>query len=432
MATTRLTKRSVDALPAPPECDYFVWDDTLKGFGVRVTEHAGIVRRAYVVGYRPASGQGFRRHTIGAHGPLTLQEARRRAKRLLADVLEGTDPAETRRQARARRSVREVGEAYLREVGVRRKATTATEYGRLWALHVVPALGALAVGAATTADVRRLHRALHATPYQANRVLAMLGAFFSFAEDEGLRERHSNPAHAVKPYPEVPRERFLSAAEVARLGEVLTRAERHGLPAAGNKRRPPPAKKPQNRPKSADTPRRANPFAIAALRLLLLTGCREGEILSLRWAAVDVDRGFLRLADTKTGKSVRPLGAAAAQLLEALPRVHGSPFVFPGSKAGQHLKDLNRLWHAVRTAAELPDVRIHDLRHSFAAVSATGGDSLLVTRALLGHRNIATTARYAHLSDDPVKAAADRASASLAAWLGGKETPVTPLRKGKA
>ncbi|MBK8645314.1 MAG: DUF4102 domain-containing protein [Gemmatimonadetes bacterium] len=280
MATTRLTKRSVDALPAPPECDYFVWDDTLKGFGVRVTEHAGIVRRAYVVGYRPASGQGFRRHTIGAHGPLTLQEARRRAKRLLADVLEGTDPAETRRQARARRSVREVGEAYLREVGVRRKATTATEYGRLWALHVVPALRRLPWAPPRRRTCGACTRALHATPYRANRVLAMLGAFFSFAEDEGLRERHSNPAHAVKPYPEVPRERFLSAAEVARLGEVLTRAERHGLPAAGNKRRPPPAKKPQNRPKSADTPRRANPFAIAALRLLLLTGCRESASLA--------------------------------------------------------------------------------------------------------------------------------------------------------
>lgn len=429
MASAKLTKRTVEAAPAPPGSDYFLWDTELPGFGLRITEHAGVVRRAYCFGYRREGSARWRRLTIGAHGKLTAEEARTAAKRLAARVLAGEDPAEARRLERAQQSVRELGRVYLEDVKAQRKASTAAEYRRLWAKHVLPALGGKAVREVTPVDVRRLHRKLQETPYQANRVLALLGAFFSFAEQEGARATHDNPTRRVTPYPERPRERFLSAAEVARLGEALARAEREGLPPAPSLRRPPPAKRPQNRPKSADAPQPANPLAVAALRLLLLTGCREGEILTLRWDAVDLERGFLRLADTKTGPNVRPLGAAAAELIARLPRHQRSPYVFPGLRPSAPLRDLKRLWYAVRHAAGLPELRVHDLRHSFAAVSATGGDSLLVTRALLGHRDIATTQRYAHLADDPVRAAADRAAGSLAAWLEGKETAVTPLRK---
>lgn len=431
MPTAKLTKRTVETLEAPDACDYFVWDSLLKGFGVRITHSGGVVRRTYVLGYRPNASPRFRRLTLGMHGALTVDQARKLAQRHLAGIAAGEDPGDARRRQREQQTVREMGRAYLDDVKVRRKSSTETEYKRMWERHVLPALGALRVGAVTSADVRKLHSALHETPYQANRVLAMLGAFFTYAEEQGARAKHENPAHDVEPYPEAGRERFLSAAEVARLGEALTIAEHEGLAPAPEKKRPTPTKKPQNRPKTADVPRPANPMAIAAIRLLLLTGCRAGEILSLRWDAVDVERGFLRLADTKTGRNVRPLGAAASELLTALPRFKGSPFVFPGQKRGTHLHSVTRLWHAVRHAAGLDDVRIHDLRHSFAAVSATGGDSLLVTRSLLGHRDIATTQRYAHLSDDPVRAAADRASSALAAMLEGRSTPVTKLRVEK-
>lgn len=151
-------------------------------------------------------------------------------------------------------------------------------------------------------------------------------------------------------------------------------------------------------------------------------------MLSLRWDALDFERGHLRLADSKTGRSVRPLPAPAAELLSALPRLEGSPFVFPGAGGSSHLKEIKRVWYAVRLAAGLEDVRLHDLRHSYASVSAIGGDSLLITRSLLGHRNISTTQRDAHLSDDPVKAAANRASSSIDSMLRGASTPVTPLR----
>jgi len=425
----RLTKRLVEALAAPDGADYLEWDADLSGFGVRVTAHAGVVRRAYVYGYRLESSRRFRRITIGAHGKLTTDQARDAAKRLAARVVRGEDPAESRRRERGQKTVRELGVAYLEDVDARRKPSTAREYARMWARYVLPALGPRKVGEVVAHDVRRLHRALQATPYQANRVLAMVGAFFTFAEQEGARPPHDNPARQVKPFAERSRERFLTAAETAKLGEALARAEREGLPPAPLLQQPRGVARPQNRPKSADTPRPANPLAVAALRLLLLTGCREGEILTLRWDAVDLERGFLRLADTKTGKDVRPLGAAAAELLTRLPRLQGSPYVFPGARPTTPLQDLKRLWYAVRHAAGLPELRLHDLRHSYASVSAAGGDSLLVTRALLGHRNIATTQRYAHLSDDPVKAAADRTSAALAAWLEGSVTTAQPIRR---
>lgn len=430
---TRLTKRFIETLAAPAGCDYVVMDALLRGFGVRVTHRGAVVRKAFFLGYRRRDTGETRRLTLGAFGPLSVEDARAMAMREKGRVAQGEDPSGDRGRARAERTIAAVGADYLAHVRLRRKGSTAEEYARLWERHVLPVLGRKRVPHIDATDVRRLHASMAETPYQANRVLAMLGAFFTFAEAQGARLKDGkHPTRGVEHYPETSRERFLSPAEVARIGDALTTAETVGLPPAPSTRKPKGTKRPQNRAKSADVPKPANPLVVAAIRLLVLTGCREHEVLTLRWDAVDLERGFLRLADTKTGKNVRPLGAAAAELLEALPRLQGSPYVFPGAKRGQPIRDVARLWYAVRHAAELPDVRLHDLRHSYAAVSAIGGDSLLVTRALLGHRDIATTQRYAHLSDDPVKAAADRASGSLAAWLSGRQTPVTPIRKGSA
>jgi integrase len=157
--------------------------------------------------------------------------------------------------------------------------------------------------------------------------------------------------------------------------------------------------------------------AVAALRFLLLTGWREGEAVSLKWSEVDFSRGVATLQDTKTGRSARHLGAPALALLADLPRLAGSPCVFPGSKPGTSFTDLGRLWDAVRHAAGLEDVRLHDLRHSFASVAAASGLSLPVIGALLGHRGVATTQRYAHLGDDPRKRAADKVAQRVAAAL---------------
>ncbi|MGK2962981.1 MAG: tyrosine-type recombinase/integrase [Gemmatimonadaceae bacterium] len=283
---------------------------------------------------------------------------------------------------------------------------------------------------------------MRSTPYNANRVLAVLGSFFAYAERQGVRPKHTNPAHEVEPYREESRERFLTPAEVGRLGESLNRAETKGLPApdvlrkqkrgmsssrrsrlTGRKRGPY-----KRRPEPVEV-RPANPFAVAAIRFLLLTGWREQEALKLRWTDLNLERGTATLPDTKTGRSQRVIGAPARLLLSDLPRLKGSPFVFPGASPERPLATLTRVWLAARHAAKLDDVRLHDLRHSFASVSASSGGSLLLIGKLLGHRDTSTTAKYAHLLDDPMREAADTASNTLSDWLAGKPpVKVSPRR----
>ncbi len=423
MATANLTKRTIDALAFTPECDYFVWDTRLKGFGVRVTERTddqGNSRRkkVFVLGYRPEGARQFRRLTIGNYGPWTPEQAREEALRQLSGATQGIDPLKAKRSARSGRTVRDVSVGYLDEVERRRKPATTREYRRLWKKHILPAIGTKQVDQVTSADIRRLHRSLQETPYVANRVVARLSTFFAFCIAEGALPSKESPVAGIDLYPEQGRERFLTKAEFGRLGAALAKAELEGLaPAPEHKRKVKLPEKQKHRPKTADTPIPANPFAVAAIRLLALTGCRENEILSLRWDAVDFERGHLRLADSKTGKSIRPLSQSAAAVLDGLPKVQGNPFCLPGRTPKQHLKEIKRVWYAVRYAAKLEELRLHDLRHSFASVPAASGESLLVVRSLLGHKHVATTERYAHLGDDPVRRAADRTAASIASWL---------------
>ena len=420
MTIQRITKRVVDAIQ-PGDRDVFLWDADLAGFGLKVTPTG---KKTYVIQYRiPGLGRrGFaKRFSLGEHGPLTPEEARRSARRELGRVAQGSSPAAERAALKQMIRVSELSTSHLDEVDRRRKPGTAKEYRRLWEKHILPAFGTKQVSAVTPADIRRLHNSLHETPYVANRVVGRLAAFFAYAITEGAIPSKENPTHGVEFYPEKARERFLTKEEFGRLGEALNRAERDGLPPAPeHKRKPPKEENLKHRPKNADMPIPANPYAVAAIRLLALTGCRENEVLSLRWDAVDFQRGYLRLDDTKTGKSVRPLGQSAAAVLASLARVEGNPYVLPGLKAKQHLMEIKRVWYAVRHAAKLKELRLHDLRHSFASVPAASGESLLVVRSLLGHKNVATTERYAHLGDDPVKRAADRTAKSIAGWLSNR------------
>lgn len=425
MAGTKLTKRTVDAL-RPGRDRRYVFDTELPGFGV-VVQPSGT--KAFFVQYRPGGGgrsAHMKRITVGRYGVLTVDQARQQAKGVLADVTRGEDPASDRAAAREVPTVRERGEEYLEDAKLRRKATTYREYARLWRKHILPAFGSRQVTNVTSADVAKLHRSLADTPYLANRLLALAGSFFTFAGLNG-----DNPAHAVEPYKESEgRERFLTAAEVAKLGEALTRAEKVGLPPAPTHRKKPKSDATaKHRPKTADTPKKANPWAVNAIRFLLLTGWREQEALTLKWSDVDLQRGIAMLPNTKTGKSPRRIGAPARLLLSELKRIDGSAYVFPGdgarAKPGEKrpafgtspLTNIARVWTAVRYAAGLTDVRLHDLRHSFASVSASSGTSLLVIGKLLGHRNSRTTAKYAHLHDDPMQEAADAAASEISAWL---------------
>ena len=230
------------------------------------------------------------------------------------------------------------------------------------------------------AEIARLHLAMKDKPYQANRTLALLSKFFNWCEKHGFRVDGSNPCRHVDKYRERRHERFLSAQELARLGEALADAERAG---------------------------KASPVIVGALRLLALTGARLSEILTLRWEHVDLENACLRLPNSKTGQKSIYLNAPALAVLNSLPRLEANPYVIPGERLGAHLVNLQKPWRRIRALAKLKDVRIHDLRHSFASVAAASGQSLYVIGSLLGHSQPQTTSRYAHLSADPLRAAND-------------------------
>ena len=428
----KITKALLDRLRVTEKGSRtLIFDAELAGFGVRATPSGS----SFFVQYRAGSGRSApkRRFTLGQYGALTVEEARQLARKALAKVAGGDDPAVSRNLAKDAPSVASLGADFLDEVRDRRKPSTAREYHRMWAKHILPSFGTRRVSEIAPADVSRIHRAMRKTKYGANRVLALLGSFFAYAERQGARPRHSNPAHDIEPYKEESRERFLSQIEVARLGEALNLAESRGIAAAPNRKR---VRKTgataKHRPRSADTPVPANPFAVAAIRFLLLTGWREREALSLRWTDLDPVRGTATLPDTKTGRSVRVIGAPARLLLSSLPRIAQSAYVFPGRSPDRPLIEINRVWYAVRHAAKLDDVRLHDLRHSFASVSASSGGSLLLIGKLLGHKDTSTTAKYAHLFDDPQRAAADSAATQLADWLAGSSQTPVPRELGRA
>jgi len=252
----------------------------------------------------------------------------------------------------------------------------------------VPAFGNLALAAVEPRQVTALHQRLSDRPAMANMVVSRLSHMYTLAEGWGLVAEGVNPCRSVAKYPSRRRERFLTDAEFERLSRALDDAEARGGASAG---------------------------AIAAIRLLMLTGCRKNEILRLRWQDVDPAAGELTLADTKTGPRAVPLPPSAVKLLAGLEREPGNPWVIPGRKAGTHMRDLDGAWQTVRTRAKLDGLHIHDLRHSYASRALALGESLPMIGKLLGHRRIETTARYAHLARDSVHEAAAEIAESIAA-----------------
>jgi integrase len=228
---------------------------------------------------------------------------------------------------------------------------------------------------------------------------------FTMAEKWGLRPEGSNPCRYVERFPEGKRQRYLSTHELAALGVALAKAERLG-----------------RRAKEGGE----SVYAVAALRLLIFTGCRMSEVLTLRWQDVDLGAATIRLPDSKTGRKEVLLNAPARQLLSHLPRLEGHPYVIAGGRHKDHLKDLERPWRRIRKLAGLHDARVHDLRHSFASVGAGGGQSLPIIGALLGHTQAATTQRYAHLSSDPLRQASEAIGEKIRAAMSGKKADGPP------
>lgn len=381
--TAKITETVIKGL-APGDT---VMDSEEPGFGIR---RQG--RRCVFFVRKHARGQ---RHfeSLGEYGTggLTISVARDKAKRLVIALRDGLSPAARRARDRTMPTLATLADEWLTyHVDAKLKPTTARLYRSSLRASILPTLGRVRVDAVTPDAVAQLHHALRAHPYAANRAIAVLSKMLAYAERKGYRPLASNPVRGLERYREEKRERFLSSAELARLGEALRHPE---------------------------TCQSHSPFALAAISLLILTGARLREVLRLKWSEVDLERGLLLLGDSKTGKKAIVLGDAALKLLASLPRT-ASPLVFPGATPDKPMYDVRKAWTRVTRAAGLPGLRIHDLRHTYASACAGLGGSLPMIGHLLGHAQPATTARYAHLAASPVRDLADRAAAAIAAALG--------------
>ena len=394
MQRVKLTKRLVDNLEAGAT-PIIVRDAELPGFSIRVYPNS---RRAFFFRYRVGGGRGakIREPRIGDFGPLTVDQARSIAKDWAAEVRRGGDPVAARNIDRDTPTMAELFDRYLRDhASKRKKPSSLYNDNRMIEVKLKPVFGHMRLKDVTRQDIRRYHAGLEDRPYEANRRLALLSKVFSFAADElEWIARGDHPVIGIKKFKEVPRRRYLSQQEIARLGQALAKAE------------------------AGELGRSISAYAVAMLRLLTLTGARHSEILKLRWEEVNLERGCLELEDSKTGRKTIQLPPAARKILSELPRLGDNPHVIVGAKPGSHLVNIKDSWAAIRQDAGLDDVRIHDLRHTFASFGARSGMSLPVIGALLGHTSSQTTQRYAHLSDDPLKVAADTIGVDIAASLG--------------
>ena len=377
----RVSKRTVDGL-AVKDKDAVFWDRNLSGFGVRVYPSG---RKVYIVQSRGPGG--LARVTLGRHGKLSADEARKKAVRVIDRIKQGEDPLPP--APKPPLTVADLAKRYMAaHVAVNCNDHTANIYRGSLENHILPALGAKPVAAVGRTEAAALHYGLRDTPRAANRALMVLSKMLSLAEAWGLAPVGSNPCRFVSRYKEGKRERFLTEDEYRRVGRELCALEARGERSAR---------------------------AAAALRLLMLTGCRLMEVLTLRWDDVDWRAGELRLRDAKTGARLVPLTPTAATVLKGIACVPGNPWVFPGGKPGSHLIHLRPSWHRVRKRAGVEDVRIHDLRHSFASRALALGEGLTMIGRLLGHTDMGSTARYAHLARDMEKVSAARVGGSIEA-----------------
>lgn len=390
MATIRISKRTVDALEWSPDgpAQAFLWDDQLAGFGVYVLESQ---RKVFVCQFR--SGGKSRRVTVGRYGVLTVDQARDKAREILARVaLEGDYKPVKPNSAPVAKTVAEVAADFFDHVAGLRKPSTAAEYRRNITNKILPRIGGRALADVETADLATIHKSMKGTPFLANRTIDAFASLWGYAASMGVVAEGGNPSRRVKRYRERPRERFLTGEEMARLGDALRKVEAE---------------------------RRIDLYGIAAVKVLLLTGARLKEILHARWAWLDYERAVLNLPDSKTGRKPIMLSAPVMAILSGLPRIAGNPFIFPGAKPGAPKAGLFDVWKVVRVEAGLPDVRLHDLRHSHASVGAGEGVGLQIIGRLLGHSKPTTTARYAHLADDPLRRASDMIGARINESLSG-------------
>ncbi len=405
MAKVKITKRSADNLGADGNQDT-LWDAVVPGFGLRLRKGG---KKSFILKYRFNNRQRW--HTIGTFGaPWNVESARHEANKLLMAIHDGIEPAAERDHNKNAKTVADLCDLYLQNhARVHKKPRSwRADQGNI-ENHVIRLIGNLNINAVARRDIEQLKRDIASGktarnlktkprvrlrvkggPGAANRTLALMSKMFNLAEQWGLRDEFTNPVRGVRKFPEKRCQRFLSDDEVSRLGKVLNQAPLLGL---------------------------ADEMSVAAIKLLLFTGCRLSEILTLKWAYVDFQRYLLNLPDSKTGAKAVFLPPIAVEVLKSISPAPGNPYVLNGPGVEGHLINLRKPWHRIREFAGLPDVRLHDLRHSFASIAAGEGISLHIVGQLLGHTQPATTARYAHLAARPTRAAAEQIGLRIGALM---------------
>ncbi len=368
------------------------WDDKVPGFGLRITPSN---RKSFVLSYRINGTK--RLMTLGGYGTLTLDQARDKAILAKAKVLDDKDPLEVRRDARDAPTMADLERDYLERHAYKHKRPgSLREDLSILKNHIRPALGSKPVEAVRRREIERLHQNLKATPVRANRVLSLLSKMFSLAMQWDWRA--DTPCRGIPKFHEEKRERWLKTDELRRLTNALDKS--------------------------------TNQRAADAVRLLILTGARKSEALKAEWSQIDFERGVWTKpsAHTKQKRTEHvPLSAAALTLLQGMrERDPAGRYLFPGDKPGQPLQDIKRFWTQICRETELEGVRIHDLRHTFASHLVSSGLSLELVGRLLGHTQAATTMRYAHIADDPLREAANRYGNIV---TGDKSAEVLPLRQ---
>jgi integrase len=422
-SSIKLTKEAIEKARAKPG-RYIIWDTVLPGYGLRI-EPSGV--RTFFIRYRP-KGLGRKAPKrflkLGRYGPMTPDEARNCARQILGAVAGGDDPAAELADIRDAVTVAILIEKFIENWTPKLKPGTSKLYRHYLNDLVAPEIGKLKAHAIVHADIEKLHLNIGRTrKVAANRTLAAVSTLFEYGLRSNLLPPETiNPARRIKKFHETARDRYLSKQELERLGAALHEAETDGVPWDVD----------ESKPTAKHIPKRnrltvLSPFATAALRLLLFTGCRLREVLHLRWSDVDIERGMLHLRDSKTGKKTVILNAPALAVLVSLTRI--SEFVIAGDDPTKPRSDLKRPWSVISKRAGLDGVRLHDLRHSFASVGAGAGLGLPIVGRLLGHASPTTTARYAHLDADPLRRASNAIGATIEAALAGRSGEVTRMRR---
>jgi integrase len=430
LMSKRINNAVADAAE-PRASRYVVWDSELAGFGLRVSP-TGV--RSWIAAYRAGGGRNAQQRlmTLGTYPKVKAPAARDAAGKVLAGAALGHDPAGDRTAKRREMTIADLVDLYEKEGcyvqrGIRQgepmKATTKAYTMARLRHHVVPLLGTKRVSEVAEGDVERFSRdvargktakdekvgkrkriIVRGGDGAARKVVRDLSAVFSFAQRQRIVSANPVATASVRKT-DNRRERFLSLDEVKRLGAALEAVEADG----------------------------ANPKAVNQARLWALTGCRRNEIAGLRWEEVDAERGLLILGDTKTGRSVRPLGAAAVALLNSLrAEVEADDvFVFPAERGDGFYQGTKRIWPIVTKKAALEGVTPHVLRHTLGSAAASAGEALGLVGAILGHANARSTQLYSHIAHDPARLAADRATGPLAEALGLKQPEPEPVDPGR-